>query len=161
MGEKKQFEETPAQKWIKIALRVLEELDKYSNKEVSELKKRLDKEYNDLINVILKEYPEGEEKQKAIIDNIKLCVGDIEKKFKDNINTNLETIKDKIEKIKSCDEKVADALKMVFDLLVRINNREDLCNENVIKLSERVGKFLQQVTEIENRRTKRKYKRYC
>ena len=98
-------------RWEEIANNVLSELNQCSIEGISELQETLKRNLNDMLSKANPSRYLLEERMKDRVMGVILCVKAVEGKVKENINTNLETIRGKIKLIRSRSEEVAKGLE--------------------------------------------------
>lgn len=134
--------------WIKIANKVLGELDGCTIEGIDELKKILQKALNGVQELNLDKYL-MDERVKDRIMNIFIAVKNIEDKLKDYIDTSLNTIREKINAIRRYNKDTAKSLEVILGIIKTIANRQDLQDKDIVGLANRVYRFLVQVEKIE------------
>ena len=146
-----QFEESDPsnsiRRWIEIANNVLSELDECKIEGIGELKDTLQQALDELSKINLDRYL-MDERVKDRVMKIIIDVKNINNKLKEYIDTNLKTIRIKIDRIKMYKKDTAEALEIILNKLEIVYGKNEE-NDIIPKLANRVKNFLRQVITIE------------
>ncbi len=146
-----QFEESDPsnsiRRWIEIANNVLSELDECKIEGIGELKDTLQQALDELSKINLDRYL-MDERVKDRVMKIIIDVKNINNKLKEYIDTNLKTIRIKIDRIKMYKKDTAEALEIILEKLEIVYGKNEE-NDIIPKLANRVKNFLRQVITIE------------
>lgn len=146
-----QFEESnpsnSIRRWIEIANNVLSELDECKIEGIGELKDTLQQALDELSKINLDRYL-MDERVKDRVMKIIIDVKNIKNKLKEYIDTNLKTIRIKIDRIKTYKKDIAEALEIILKKLEIAYGQNEI-NDIIPKLANRVENFLRQVITIE------------